>query len=100
MDCRLRGNDATGRLGSYRLLKLAMRYVVCMYCMRCTRLLCSHRHVQAWAWAWGCREALLLLQASARLRSSIMRQTQGVKMSCMASSILPPGTTMVLERLM
>ncbi len=33
------------------------------------------------------------------LRSS-MRQTKGVKIICMASSILPPGTTMVLARLM
>ena len=33
-------------------------------------------------------------------RCSIMRQTKGVKMSCMASSILPPGMTMVLARLM
>ena len=30
---------------------------------------------------------------------SIMRQTKGVKMSCIANSILPPGTTMVLARL-
>ena len=37
---------------------------------------------------------------SARLRRSIIRQTKGVKISCMASSILPPGTTMVLARLM
>ena len=36
---------------------------------------------------------------SARLRRSIMRQTKGVKISCMAISILPPGTTMVLARL-
>ena len=28
-----------------------------------------------------------------------MRQMKGVKISCMASSILPPGTTMVLARL-
>jgi hypothetical protein len=30
---------------------------------------------------------------------SIMRQMKGVKISCIASSILPPGTTMVLARL-
>ena len=34
----------------------------------------------------------------ARLRRSIIRQMNGVKMSCMESSILPPGTTMVLAR--
>ncbi len=34
------------------------------------------------------------------LRRSIIRQTNGVKINCMASSILPPGTTMVLARLM
>jgi hypothetical protein len=28
-----------------------------------------------------------------------MRQMKGVKISCIASSILPPGTTMVLARL-
>ena len=36
----------------------------------------------------------------ARVRLSIMRQMKGVKISCMASSILPPGTTTVLARLM
>ena len=35
----------------------------------------------------------------ARLRRSIMRHTKGVKISCIAMSILPPGTTMVLARL-
>jgi hypothetical protein len=35
----------------------------------------------------------------ARWRRSIMRQMKGVKISCIASSILPPGTTMVLARL-
>ena len=34
----------------------------------------------------------------ARFRRSIIRQMNGVKMSCMVSSILPPGTTMVLAR--
>ncbi len=34
----------------------------------------------------------------ARLRRSIRRQMNGVKMSCIASSILPPGTTIVLAR--
>ena len=34
----------------------------------------------------------------ARLRRSIMRQMKGVKISCIASSILPPGTTMMLGR--
>ena len=37
---------------------------------------------------------------AARLLRSIIRQIKGVKISCMASSILPPGTTMVLARLM
>ena len=35
----------------------------------------------------------------ARLRRSIMRQINGVKINCIASSILPPGTTSVLARL-
>ena len=35
-----------------------------------------------------------------RFFRSIMRQMKGVKMSCIASSIFPPGTTMVLARLM
>src|SRR5262252_627738 len=35
---------------------------------------------------------------SARWRRSIMRQMNGVKISCIASSILPPGTTIVLAR--
>ena len=34
----------------------------------------------------------------ARLRLSISRKINGVKISCMASSILPPGTTMLLGR--
>ena len=34
----------------------------------------------------------------ARLRLSISRKIIGVKISCMASSILPPGTTMLLGR--
>ena len=34
----------------------------------------------------------------ARLRLSISRRIIGVKISCMASSILPPGTTMLLGR--
>lgn len=34
------------------------------------------------------------------LRRSIRRQMKGVKISCIASSIFPPGTTMVLARLM
>ena len=37
---------------------------------------------------------------AARFFLSIMRQMKGVKISCMASSIFPPGTTMVLARLM
>jgi hypothetical protein len=34
----------------------------------------------------------------ARLRLSISRRIIGVKISCMANSILPPGTTMLLGR--
>ena len=36
--------------------------------------------------------------AAALFLRSIMRQTNGVKINCMASSILPPGTTTVLAR--
>ena len=49
----------------------------------------------------GVHGAFAPLQAwpRARLRRSIIRHTNGVKISCMAISILPPGTTIVLARL-
>ena len=51
----------------------------------CSSVHCAFSPIQAWP--------------RARLRRSIIRHTKGVKMSCMAISILPPGTTMVLARL-
>lgn len=34
----------------------------------------------------------------ARFSRSIIRPLKGVKIDCIANSILPPGTTMLLER--
>jgi hypothetical protein len=44
------------------------------------------------------RHDLLYAFSNALFRRSISRQINGVKISCMASSILPPGTTMVFAR--
>ena len=52
---------------------------------------CVHRLVRSWRASW-------LLSCARRFRS-IRRRIIGVKMNCIARPILPPGTTMLLGRL-
>src|SRR5262245_52422754 len=59
---------------------------------RTQRAFCALRHLACGS--DGVRHSA----TSAHWRRSIMRQMNGVKISCIASSILPPGTTIVLAR--